>query len=91
MFLCRRHWFSLRRAVRQAIWREYKPGQEDTKTPSPRYMAVQQLAIAELVFAPNDEKAAAEALPYIENSEKWRRVCIDRGLGDPLAGLVKPS
>jgi hypothetical protein len=91
MFMGRVHWFSLRKPMRDAIWREYKPGQENTKNPSPRYMAVQQRAIAELVFKPNDEKAAAEALPYIENSEKWRQVCIDRKLGDPLIGLVKAS
>ena len=37
---CREHWYQLPKALRDAIWREYRPGQEITKTPSPRYIAV---------------------------------------------------
>jgi hypothetical protein len=38
MFMCKRHWFSLRKPMRDAIWREYRPGQEDDKRASTRYM-----------------------------------------------------
>lgn len=29
MFMCKRHWFSLPKAMRDAIWRYYRPGQCD--------------------------------------------------------------
>jgi len=89
MFMCRSHWFSLRKQMRDAIWKEYRPGQEDDKRPSPRYMAVQRRAVAEVAFKPNDEKAAADAAPYALDAMRWRQVAIDAGLGDPLAGLAK--
>lgn len=89
MFMCRRHWYSLRKPLRDAIWREYRPGQEDDKNPSARYMAIQRLAVAEVAFRPNDEQAAREASPYLAEAWVWRQRAIDTGAGDPLAGLVK--
>jgi hypothetical protein len=29
MFMCKRHWFALPKAMRDAIWRTYRPGQCD--------------------------------------------------------------
>ena len=29
MFMCKRHWFSLPKPLRDAIWRTYRPGQCD--------------------------------------------------------------
>lgn len=37
---CWEHWYKLPQQLREAIWREYVPGQEVTKTPSPAYVAV---------------------------------------------------
>jgi hypothetical protein len=37
---CRKHWFMLPKKLRDAIWREYVPGQEITKTPSDAYVLV---------------------------------------------------
>lgn len=37
---CRRHWFTLPQILRAHILKEYQPGQEITKTPSVRYIAV---------------------------------------------------
>ena len=37
-FACRPHWFELPRALRDAIWAAYEPGQEITKDPSPEYV-----------------------------------------------------
>jgi len=45
MFMCRGHWFSLPKAKRDAIWREYVPGQEVRKNPTPEYLAVARDAI----------------------------------------------
>lgn len=42
MVMCRPHWWSVRKALRDAIWREYRRGQERDKRPSARYMAVQR-------------------------------------------------
>lgn len=88
MFMCRVHWFLLRKPIRDAIWREYRPGQESDKKPSPRYMAVQRRAVGEVAFRPNDEEAAKIAAPYLIESELWRTRCISLGLGDPLAGMA---
>ena len=46
MWGCRPHWFALPKALRDRIWATYRPGQEDTMTPSRAYLdaaeAVQQ-------------------------------------------------
>ena len=88
MFMCRRHWYSLRKPMRDAIWREYRRGQERDKRPSFRYMAVQRRAVGEVAFKPHDEVAARAAAPYLLESERYRRMAIDAGQGDPLAGLA---
>lgn len=88
MFMCRLHWYRLRRPLRVAIWAEYRPGQERDKNASLRYLAVQQRAIAEVAFRPHDEQAAANAAPYIVRSEMLRQRCRDEGLGDPLEGIA---
>jgi hypothetical protein len=44
-FSCRRHWFTWPPHIRAAIWREYKPGQEETKTPSIDYLKAVTKAI----------------------------------------------
>lgn len=49
-FCCPKHWYSLRRVMQDAVWREYKPGQENRKDPTARYMAVQQRAVAEIAL-----------------------------------------
>jgi hypothetical protein len=38
MFMCRRHWFMVPRAMQARIWAAYRPGQERTKDPSPEYL-----------------------------------------------------
>lgn len=90
MFMCRRHWFSLRKPMRDAIWREYRPGQENDKRASLRYLAVQRRAVGEVAFKPNDEVAAAKAAPYLLESNELRKQCVAEGLGDPLEGIGGP-
>lgn len=43
MWGCREHWFRLPKPLRDAIWREYRPGQEISKTPSAKYIATAAL------------------------------------------------
>lgn len=37
---CREHWYKLPKQLRDAIWKEYRPGQEIDGKPSERYLAV---------------------------------------------------
>lgn len=39
MWGCKQHWFKLPKALRDQIWKEYRPGQEVDKRPSARYVA----------------------------------------------------
>lgn len=43
MWGCKPHWFQLPKALRDAIWKTYVPGQEVTKTPSQRYQLAARL------------------------------------------------
>lgn len=36
LFMCKSHWYALPKPVRDAVWREYRPGQERDKRPSDR-------------------------------------------------------
>lgn len=88
LLFCRPHWFALRVVMQRAVWRFYRKGQEKDKRPSLSYLAVQQRAIAELVFRPNDEAAAAAAVPYLAASEDFRQRAIEVGEGDPIAEIA---
>lgn len=35
---CKKHWYMLPADLRQRIWKDYRPGQEQTKTPSRDYV-----------------------------------------------------
>jgi len=89
MLFCRAHWFALRKPMRDAVWREYQPGQEDDKQPSLRYLAVMERAIAEVAFRPNDEEAAVIAARHAMIAESLRTRAIENGDGDPLEGLTE--
>ncbi len=88
MFACTGHWYALPSRIRNAIWNEYREGQEIDKKPSVRYLAVQQLACAYLVFRPNDEKAVLKALPYISGALECAKKAVESEEGDPLEGLI---
>lgn len=91
MFACKGHWYSLPQKVRNAIWREYREGQEISKTPSLRYLAVQRLAVMHTAFVPNDEAAALVAGQYLLEALSFAEAAKVAGLGDPLAGLLPDS
>lgn len=42
MWGCKQHWFKLPKRLRDAIWDEYVPGQEQRMDPSDDYLAVAQ-------------------------------------------------
>lgn len=84
MLMCYPHWRKVPKQIQAAIWQEYRPGQEQDKHPSRRYLAVQQLAIGSVAFKPHDEEAARIAAPYLLKSIVYRQQAIDAGEGDPL-------
>lgn len=43
MWGCKPHWFALPKFLRDRVWSAYVPGQEITKTPSTRYLAIAML------------------------------------------------
>jgi hypothetical protein len=88
MWGCKPHWFALPERIRNAIWREYRPGQELDKDPSLRYLAVQRLALAYSVFRPYDEKTVLSALRYVGEAMRYSKEAVVVGLGDPLEGLI---
>lgn len=38
LLMCRSHWYSVPKPLRDAVWATYRPGQEITKTPSAEYL-----------------------------------------------------
>ena len=45
MFMCGRDWYRLPKAMRDAIWDAYVPGQEIRKDPSRAYLAAARAAV----------------------------------------------
>lgn len=45
LFMCKRHWFLLPSGYRNALWDQYVPGQEITKTPTDGYLAAAKACI----------------------------------------------
>ena len=88
MFACKPHWYALPKPIRDAIWREYRNGQEDDKKPSLRYLAVQRWAVAHLAFKPFDEEAARVCARYMAEALHWQKQAVEAGQGDPLEGLM---
>lgn len=45
MFMCKMHWYTLPKAMRDKVWDLYTPGQEITKDPSMAYLEHTQACI----------------------------------------------
>lgn len=86
--MCKKHWYSLDSKLRDAIWKEYRVGQEIDKKASNRYLAVRQWSIGMTAFKPNDENAALITSNYLFQAQKFRQLSIDAGNGDPLEGIA---
>ena len=50
MWGCSAHWFKLPPFLRSLIWKEYRPGQEISKTPSAAYIATAKAVQAWIHF-----------------------------------------
>ncbi len=51
LLMCRRHWYMVPKPLRDAVWAEYRAGQEVRKDPSRTYLKVAGQAIAEVAAA----------------------------------------
>lgn len=61
MWGCKPHWFALPKALRDDIWRTYRPGQEISKTPSAEYLAAAR-AVREWIEANHPPAPVQERL-----------------------------
>lgn len=59
MFMCKRHWYMLPKAMRDAVWDEYVPGQEDRMDPTEDYLHVTTRAIRMLAIKEGHIEAVA--------------------------------
>ena len=69
LFMCYKHWKTLPKKLQIAIWQAYRPGQEIDKSPSFKYLSVQQYAIAEIA---SREGFQLEADRAYANSAKYK-------------------
>lgn len=56
MFMCRKHWFMIPKAMQDELWDAYVPGQEVRKDPSSEYIEV---AMRLVRYVEEREKAGA--------------------------------
>lgn len=68
LFMCRAHWFALPASLRSAIWRTYRPGQEQDKRPSPEYIAAAK-AVQEWIKSRTPTSSAPKAFHEPKESE----------------------
>ncbi len=69
LFMCKHHWYSVPKLLRDAVWAAYRPGQEVRKNPTVAYLdaadaAIKAAAVAEVVArkkkAERERKAKAQ-------------------------------
>lgn len=87
MFACLQHWRALPKRFQDAIWAEYREGQERDKRPSARYLAVQTAARARLAFKLRDEAAAKLCAELMLDANVHRTNAVRAGFGDPFEQL----
>lgn len=62
MLFCRRHWAMTPTTEQRAIWRTYRRGQEEDKTPSPAYVVAQRAAVNAVARAERRQELATFTL-----------------------------
>lgn len=61
LLMCKRHWFMVPKPLRDAVWREYRPGQEEGNAPvTKEYLQVAQAAIAAVQKKIEDKRRQGE-------------------------------
>ena len=88
---CAPHWHATRKTLQNAIWNEYRVGQEERKDPTSRYLAIQLLCVSELAYRPSGgvPPSVGVAHAYGEQAEHFRQKAIAAGQGDPFEQLSR--
>lgn len=88
---CAPHWHATRKTLQNAIWNEYRVGQEERKDPTSRYLAIQRLCVSELAYRPSGgvPPSVGVAHAYGEQAEHFRQKAIAAGEGDPFEQLER--
>lgn len=81
LFMCRAHWYSLPKAMRDAIWAAYRHGQEVDKLPSNAYLIAARTAQVWLARKEGHHK-------YADFREKLAReeAVEDSGVSNTVSG-----
>lgn len=88
--MCAPHWRRVPKVLQSAIWKHYRPGQENDKNPTLCYLVVQQLAVAAVASKEGHEEGKAHC---IENAGKWADLGTDeaKALFTELQAAVEPK
>ena len=90
---CRKHWYKLPGNLRTKIWHAYRPGQEDDKRPSDRYIEVAKEVQAWI--AENHPADAAKAqgqlavTPDDRRDHAWRTRVVRRQVLEGMLAAIK--
>lgn len=91
LLMCRRHWYMVPPRLRCHVWAEYRRGQEQTKNPSLRYLAVAHAAVALVAYAEGTKSSNAELVERAalarEKAERCIELCRIKDLGNPLVDI----
>lgn len=69
MFMCRRHWYMLPKAMRDAIWRTYRPGQCDDWNISHEYAEAARAAVR-FIAAKDGKEADVSVYDMLDPKEE---------------------
>lgn len=70
MWGCSQHWFTLPKFLRDQVWKEYRPGQEITKTPSTGYLIVAKMVQVWISFYKKGQKLTEKEMTSEEFLKK---------------------
>lgn len=66
MFMCKPHWFSLPKALRDDLWETYRPGQERDLSPSHDYCVIAARCVRFVAKKEGHDMATVDASEYVQ-------------------------
>lgn len=77
MLMCKKHWFMVPKAIRNAVWKTYRPGQCDDMRPSEEWFEAAKMAIE--AVARKEHKAKIEDDGEFDPDSPWLGTDFDMG------------
>jgi hypothetical protein len=71
--MCRRHWFMVPKAMQDAIWAAYRPGQERDKKPSNAYLAAAYQAEGYVAL----KEGFGDPAYFEARNQKWAKLAAE--------------